>query len=372
MKICFVTDSFPPNIGGAEFVIGKIVEGIKNRGQNYIVITTKSWSKNNFSLELDKSKLIRIPVPGFMRRFWFQIFSIPVVIIKARDCDLIHGTSYGGILPTYIASKILKKPTVITVHEFLGYSWKRILRSRFKVKIFFSIERFFARLSINKFVAVSEATRKSLINIGIHPRNSTLIYNGESNIIENISGNPTALRNAFGFNKDDFVFASYGRIGLTKGINFLIDSIPEVLDKIPNSRFLLVFSEGDRKLTKYVKEGIDRLDSRRIKFFNGLNRQKLFEYLSISNAIIIPSLTEGFGYTTLESCALGKITIATSVGAIPEVIFGNHLLIKSGSSDEIIQGCLKAYDGEVIYREKPEFIWDLTINKYLDLYKTLI
>ncbi|MBM3711956.1 MAG: glycosyltransferase family 4 protein, partial [Actinobacteria bacterium] len=104
MKICFVTDSFPPNIGGAEFVIGKIVEGIKNRGQNYIVITTKSWSKNNFSLELDKSKLIRIPVPGFMRRFWFQIFSIPVVIIKARDCDLIHGTSYGGILPTYIAS----------------------------------------------------------------------------------------------------------------------------------------------------------------------------------------------------------------------------------------------------------------------------
>ncbi len=108
------------------------------------------------------------------------------------------------------------------------------------------------------------------------------------------------------------------------------------------------------------------------KKIKGLDRRTLFNYLNRVDSIIIPSLTEGFGYTTLESCLLKKITIATSVGAIPDVVFGKYITIEAFSSKAITEGCIKAYNGETELREEIVFEWDKSIKKYINLYHDIL
>ena len=95
MKICFVTDSYPPNIGGAELAIQKIAGGIANKKNDILVVTASVKDNFPFNSNTASVKIIRIKIPNFLRRFWFLLFSIPVIIVKCRDADIINGTSYG-------------------------------------------------------------------------------------------------------------------------------------------------------------------------------------------------------------------------------------------------------------------------------------
>ena len=65
MKICIVTDSYPPNIGGAEIAIQKIAEGIYESGIDVIVITAGVKDNFEFLTKIPSSKIIRIWTPRF-------------------------------------------------------------------------------------------------------------------------------------------------------------------------------------------------------------------------------------------------------------------------------------------------------------------
>lgn len=372
MKICFVTDSYPPNIGGAELAIQKIAEGIYDKGFDVEIITTKARERFPFKSTIPLSKITRIKTPNILQRFWFLIFSLPIVLYKGKNADILHGTSYGGIFQTYIASLILRKPAVVTVHEFMGNNWKQFASNCISAFVFKYAEKMFAKLGFVKFIAVSEYTKETLINAGVIQEKISVIYNGESDFVQQNFQQKSVKRKELGIPDDAFVFTAYGRTGLTKGFEYLVDGIPAVLNKINNSFFILILSAGDKNIWKQVVNKINSYQAERILFLKSLEREKLSDYLEISDCIIIPSLSEGFGFTTLEACSLDKIVIATKAGSIPEVIFGKNILINPGKSDEIINACIMAVNGEYNQTEKKYFNWDLSVNNYINVYKEII
>ena len=125
MKVCYITDSYPPNIGGAEYAIQKIVEGAAENNIDVFVITSEARENFSFISKIPKSAILRIKIPRSLQRFWFLILSFFAIIKKCKDADILHGTSYGGILQTFIAAKLLGKPCVVTVHEFMGRKWNK-------------------------------------------------------------------------------------------------------------------------------------------------------------------------------------------------------------------------------------------------------
>ncbi|MCX6170081.1 MAG: glycosyltransferase family 4 protein [Ignavibacteriales bacterium] len=372
MKICFVTDSYPPNIGGAEIVIQNIVEGVAKHGIETIVITTRPNGHLSSGVQSEEKNIIRIKIPKFLSRFWFLIFSISQILRHAKDADLIHGTSYGGIMPTFIAGKLLHKPIVLTIHEFMGNNWFRFGNNYFSALFYFLAEKIFARLSFSKFVAVSNYTENILINAGIKKEKVTLIYNGESFNEIKFSKSASEIRNELGIQPNDLVFAAYGRTGLTKGFEYLVDSIPLVLNEISNAIFLLILTKDDKKIWNRITAKINRIDKKRIIFFTSLHKGKLFDYLNAADVIIIPSLSEGFGYTTLEAVKMNKNIVATKVGAIPEVISGKYIFVEPQSAEAIKSGCIKAFKNEYVYKEPIIFKWENSINSYVKLYKEII
>lgn len=372
MKICFVTDSYPPNIGGAELAIQKIAEGVYNNGHEVILITTKAKNSINFRSIIPNAQIVRIPIPGFMQRFWFLIFSFPVILVKGKKSDILHGTSYGAVLQTYIAAFLLGKPAVVTIHEFMGSKWKLFSSNIISAYFYHIVEMIFAHLNFDRFISVSEYSKKTLIDAGVQREKIVVIYNGESDFECLSRKTINEIKKDLNIPESCFVFTALGRTGLTKGFEFLVEALPLVLERITNSVFILILSPGDKKIWNKIRKKLKLINSNRLHFYQSLERNRMLEILDVSDAVIIPSLSEGFGFTTLESCMLGKIVIASNVGAIPEVIYGKHLLIKPGSVEEIVKACDNAHRGLFSVTEKKHFHWGTSINNYIKVYEEIL
>jgi glycosyltransferase involved in cell wall biosynthesis len=65
--------------------------------------------------------------------------------------------------------------------------------------------------------------------------------------------------------------------------------------------------------------------------------QEAFPYLSQADIVVVPSRVESFGLAAAEALALGKPTVATRVGGLPEVIDHGRtgLLVASGAAEEL-------------------------------------
>ncbi len=372
MRVCYITDSYPPNIGGAEIAIQKIVEGAAENNIDVFVITSEARENFSFISKIPESAILRIKTPRALHRFWFLILSFFAIIKKCKDADILHGTSYGGILQTFIAAKLLRKPCVVTIHEFMGRRWNKFATNYLSAYFFRVSEKIFAMLSFDRFIAVSNYTKKCLIEAGVPENKITVITNGKSDTDLSKIKTKHQIRKELNIPEDKFVFASFGRTGLTKGLEYVVDAIPEVLDKIPNAIFILILSFGVKKIWRGITNKIENLDRGRILFYSSLERSRMLDYLNSSDAIIIPSLSEGFGYTTLEACMLNKIVIATNVGAISEVISGKHILIEPASSEAILNGCIASVLGK--YKNGPikEFNWEESVNKYIKVYQEVL
>ncbi|MHB8905133.1 MAG: glycosyltransferase family 4 protein [Melioribacteraceae bacterium] len=372
MKICFITDSYPPNIGGAEIAIQKIAEGIYERGIDVVVVTADIKDNFEFKSKIPHGKIVRIWTPKFLQRFWFLLFSLPVILLNGKDVDILHGTSYGGIIPAYLGSKLLRRPAVVTVHEFMGKNWKRFAGNRINGVFYQLVEKLFARLSFSMFITVSNYTKDCLIKAGINENKVITIYNGESSEELRNTKSKSQSKLQLGFDNNDYVFAAYGRTGLTKGFEYLMTAIPLVFNRIENAKFLLIFTKGSAKVWKRIITDTESLDPNKVKFFNTLERDKLFEFLNAADSIVIPSLSEGFGFTTLEAGMLGKNIIASDAGSIPEVIHGNYILFEPSNSDAIVEACVSAVEGKFIWSEKKIFSWNSSVENYIKVYNSIV
>jgi glycosyltransferase involved in cell wall biosynthesis len=66
-------------------------------------------------------------------------------------------------------------------------------------------------------------------------------------------------------------------------------------------------------------------------------QENIYPFIAIADFLVLPSLNEAFGMTILEGFSLGKTTIGSNVGGIPEIISHNEngILFEPGDSDEL-------------------------------------
>ena len=58
-------------------------------------------------------------------------------------------------------------------------------------------------------------------------------------------------------------------------------------------------------------------------------KEELRALLRAVDCVVVPSLAEGFGFSTIEAAAMGKPVIASDAGSLPEVVSGKHLFFSS-------------------------------------------
>ena len=125
------------------------------------------------------------------------------------------------------------------------------------------------------------------------------------------------LRHSRGENKNLVLFV--GRFEERKGIDILLDLIPGVLKRIPNTIFRVVGPDPNKYYqSKFKKEHPDFINS---VFFLGEKRDvDLENEYKNCDVFIAPSRYESFGLIYAEAMSFSKPVIGTNIGGIPEVV----------------------------------------------------
>lgn len=112
------------------------------------------------------------------------------------------------------------------------------------------------------------------------------------------------------------VFSLAGELHERKQQRVVIEAWPRVLEEFPQARVLFVGDGEEREsLEKVIAErGLG--GSVRIMGF----RSDVPEILAGSDALLLPSRVEGFGYVLVEAMAVGIPCIASNVSSIPEIV----------------------------------------------------
>jgi glycosyltransferase involved in cell wall biosynthesis len=135
------------------------------------------------------------------------------------------------------------------------------------------------------------------------------------------------------------VKSSVAELHERKGLKYLINAIPEVIKKFPNTKFVLI---GDGPNRSDFEHLVKKLNLERHVTF--LGRQKeIPKLLKSSNIFLLPSIREGFGLVNLEAMITPLPIIATKAGGIPEVVVNKEtgILVETEDSKALTDALLK-------------------------------
>lgn len=368
MKILFVLENYIPHIGGVEVVFKNLAEGLAKKGHYVSVVTHRMKGAKKFEI-IQGVNVHRVDC--FHSRYWFTFLSVPKVLSLAKDADVIHTTTFNGAFPAWLVSKILRKPSVMTVHELWIGKWSKLTEMGvFNAKLHSLLERLIYLLNFDKYICVSKSTKKQLSSI----KDSSVIYNG----VDYSHWDPSKydadkIRKNLDM-KDNFVYLFTGRPGISKGLEYLIRAVPLISKKIPEAKFLAIVSKDKayEKRYKQIKELIRRLSVEdKVILHDPVSYKELPAYVKSADCVVVPSLAEGFGFAAAEACAMKVPVVASNTTSLPEVVSGRHVLIKPKDPSSIADGVIKVYDKEFDKTRFKRFTLEENLNKYLEVYRNI-
>lgn len=369
MKIVFVLENYIPHIGGVEIVFKNLCEGLAKLGHDVSIVTHRLKGTKKFEI-INGVKVYRVNC--FHSRYWFTFLSVPKVLKLAKKVDIIHTTTFNGAFPAWIASKLLKKRCIITIHEVWVRKWDKLTEMGWlNAKLHNILERFIYLLNFDEYVCVSKSTQKQLLDIGIDKNKTFVIYNG----VDYSHWNPKQydkkrVRKKLGLEKN-FVYLFTGRPGVSKGLEYLIKAVPQISKKIPNSRLLAIVSRDKayEKRYKYIIKLIKRLGVEdRIILKDSVSYNELPAYVKAADCVVVPSLAEGFGFAAAEACAMKTPVVASNTTSLPEVVSGKFILVKAKNPQSIAKGVDMVYSRKIIKSDLKRFELKGNIKNYLNVY----
>jgi D-inositol-3-phosphate glycosyltransferase len=378
LKIVFVLENYYPHVGGVEILFKNVAEGLVKKG-HFVTVLTHRLNNSKLEETINGVKIKRVRVPKICSRYFFTFMSIPKLFSLSKNADILHTTTYNAAPSTSFVSKIRKVPSIITIHEVIGKNWTNLLEMSWLSGKFHEImERIIVKLPFDAYVGVSDSTVNDFQNINRHKK-GVVVYNGIDYSFWNLKNYKeeeiSELRQQLNMKEKDFVYLFYGRPGPSKGFEYLLKAVQIIKKSIPNSKLIAILSKDEayknkyNRIMKYIKTNKLEKD---IIILDPVKYKDLPKYLLASNCVCVPSLTEGFGFTTAESCALDLPVVASNTTSIPEVISGKFVLVKPKNPKSIANGIVDVYTKKYKQTKLKKFLWSKTIKDYEKIYCEII
>ena len=177
-------------------------------------------------------------------------------------------------------------------------------------------ERWLSRV-VDVITAVSPQVKRDLVRYEkIRPDRIQVIWNGIDTAASVSSICPSDLRRTLGIAPEDHIVGGCCRLTAQKGVTYLLQAIPGILAKHPNTVFLIV---GDGDLRGELERTAADLGLGDQVIFTGF-RPDVADLLSILDVYVLPSLFEGTPLGLLEAMLARKAVVATRVGSNSEVV----------------------------------------------------
>lgn len=340
--IFFILDYYLPHKGWSETVFEAIISRLLAKWYTITVLTSHFDKTLPTHEKKENLNIYRIGKSRISFIFWALIKG-KKILHTHKDISLIHTSTYWGAIPASILAKLFHKRVVLTVHEIFGKLWIQY-KWRFAWTLYKLFEKIIFWFPYDVYHCVSYYTMNSLrLTYKISDKKITMIHNGVDTTFRNAdevtSFDSKTWKNSYGRN-NKFVVTYYGHAGKSKGLDYLVKALPELVTIDP--KLLFVFNLIDSKRTQYIKEKIRKYHLwSSVQIFDGFEKDQLRTLIASSDMIVAPSLSEWFGSVHTEAAAMKKPLLTTYIASLPEVVRGNVKFIGPGSKREIIQAIIE-------------------------------
>jgi glycosyltransferase involved in cell wall biosynthesis len=216
----------------------------------------------------------------------------------------------------------LKKPVVVTCHDLVQFVYPEILQdqSRFPA-LSLAAWKYAVRgmEKANHVIAVSTNTAQDIISmLKIKPEQTTVILNGINAEFQVLPISEVAgIRQKYTRSPDTFCLLNIGSTHQRKNIMTVLQVLKNLIEKgIP----ICLWRTGS-DFTKKQKYFIEEHHLAQHIFDLGRpDTAHLVQIYNAADALLAPSLYEGFGLTVVEAMACGTPVITSNVSSLPEVV----------------------------------------------------
>lgn len=234
-------------------------------------------------------------------------FSALVSLIRREKISLLHCHGYNAANFGRMAGRFCNIPVIVHEHGVL------------KIQA----HQYIADLVLRRFttagVAVSEAVKEFMVSGRAVPRNIiSVLPNGISlDKFRSVPDSETAaIRKELKIANECRIIGSVGRLDPVKGIDHLVQAVPEIVREFPYIKIVLV---GEGSMHDELVDMTRRLKIENNVVFAGF-RQNVAPFFAMFDVVVMPSISEGFPYTAIEALASRTPLVATRVGGLPEII----------------------------------------------------
>lgn len=325
-RILFVLDYFHPHVGGGETLFLELARALVTRGWQVTVLTLREPGNQREDL-LDGIRIKRVTTPPIARRYWFILLAVLPALRLAADADIVHAGGYASAWAARLAGWWRRRPTVLTVYEVFGDSWYALKST---LGIFGGLFRIYElvtlHLAFDRYLCISRFTRDRLARFTRIPlARTTVVYPAvDYNFWRPGAHHARGLKAELGLHEQTFVYTYFGRPGASKGVDFLIEAAALLSVRLPDSHLLLLLSPVPSRGYQTILSMITASNlSKTVTVLAPVPHRDLPTYLLASDCVVVPSFSEGFGYSAVEAATLGCRVVATSGHAVQEVL-GNY------------------------------------------------
>lgn len=356
-RILFIVDNFWPHIGGAEVIFDELTTRLVAGGYKVSVVTSNSAKTKAFEIR-NGVDIYRVGT----NRYSFTFLSFFKARSLIRDFDIIQTTTFNSAVSAKLISLIYKKPIVITILEVWGMKFWLSLGHTYI--FYYLFERLIMSLNYDKIISISESTKNHILEYyNYKPSEINVIYPGVSDDFK-LSDN-SGPKNGGKYN-----ILFFGRPGYAKGLEILLKEFAQVDHKDISLNLLVSKSPKNRYL--YCLNLIQSLGMKhRVNILESVDRGKVKDVILANDAVVVPSLREGFGFSAIEACNLGIPVICSDKDSLPEVVFGKVIFFDPLNKGALKDAILDAYQGNFQSINKKKFSWDKSVMEYGRVYTSL-
>ncbi len=334
LKICHLTESFLPKVGGAQIVIDSLAREQAALGHNVTVACPRYPNMSG----PETASGYKVERCFGLSRISFLLGVIPWLRLAAKErFDIIHAHNAwpGGTLGA-ITSKLFGAKLVITSHgrdividRSIGYGSRRSPLINFITKLTL---RAADKHTIVRGSLIESATEagSALNNIAVVP-----------NFVPRTAGSPSPSR------ADRYLLAM-GRLHKVKRFELAIQAMDLIKKTLPDTKLVIAGAGGEDEKLKRLVADLDLTDS--VEFAGQVNGDAKQDLIAGAWALLVTSKIEAFPVTPLEVMSLGVPVLAPNYEPFVEFIDGQNSLLVDPESPQKILEALKTLLDEKVYQ----------------------
>lgn len=312
IRLLWLIDSLA--VGGAERLVVSFARCLNRERFDLQVYCLKAINGNPIAAELERVG-VSPTVLGARHLTDAATFRRLVRQVRQQDFDLIHTHLTYADVWGRLAGWLTGRPVVSTVHVPRYFNY---ISPKGRDRLVDAIAMYTRRRLGGIVIAVSEALRRDHISRGFPANRIRAIHNG----IEPAEYDPppdysrASRRMELGIPADAPVVVTPAVLREGKGHHTLLAALPAVVQRKPETRFLIV---GGGPLEKPLRDRVRHEGLSSHVIFTGM-RQDVRLMLALADLCVLPSVHDPLPTVVLESMAMGLPVIGMDSGGVPEMI----------------------------------------------------